>query len=113
MFDKEIYIRRREELIAEVKSGIIVLLGNNEVPMNYAGNPYYFRQDSTFLYYFGLDLPVLAGLIDVDEQKTILFGDDISLDDIICVGRSGGTGWNRRSECIGRSKICSKKSDRT
>jgi Xaa-Pro aminopeptidase len=86
MFDKEIYIRRREELIADVKTGIIVLLGNNEVPMNYAGNPYYFRQDSTFLYYFGLDLPALAGLIDVDEQKTILFGDDISLDDIIWMG---------------------------
>ncbi len=86
MFSREIYIQRREELINKVKSGIILMPGNDEVPMNYAANPYYFRQDSTFLYYFGLDLPGLSGVIDVDENNCILFGDDPGLDDIIWMG---------------------------
>jgi Xaa-Pro aminopeptidase len=86
MFDKKIYIQRREELSTQMSSGIILMLGNHEVPMNYSSNPYYFRQDSTFLYYFGLDLPGLAGLIDVDENIAIIFGDDINLDDIIWMG---------------------------
>jgi Xaa-Pro aminopeptidase len=60
MFSREIYIQRRDELINKVKSGIILMPGNDEVPMNYAANPYYFRQDSTFLYYFGVDLPGLS-----------------------------------------------------
>ncbi len=86
MFNREIYIQRREELINKVESGIILMPGNDEVPMNYASNPYYFRQDSTFLYYFGLDLPGLSGVIDVDENDCILFGDDPGLDDIIWMG---------------------------
>jgi Xaa-Pro aminopeptidase len=86
MFDKRIYIQRREELSNRMSSGIVFVLGNQEVPMNYSSNPYYFRQDSTFLYYFGLDLPGLAGLIDVDENIAIIFGDDINLDDIIWMG---------------------------
>jgi len=86
MFSKEIYIQRREELRKKVKSGIILMPGNDEVPMNYAANPYYFRQDSTFLYYFGLDLPGLTGVIDVEENECILFGDDPDLDDIVWMG---------------------------
>lgn len=86
MFNREIYIQRREELINKVESGIILMPGNDEVPMNYASNPYYFRQDSTFLYYFGLDSPGLSGVIDVDENDCILFGDDPGLDDIIWMG---------------------------
>lgn len=86
MFNKEIYNQRRENLIKTVKTGMIFLPGNDEVPMNYAGNPYYFRQDSTFLYYFGLDLPGLSAIIDVDENNCIIFGDDFSLDDIIWMG---------------------------
>jgi Xaa-Pro aminopeptidase len=86
MFKKEIYIRRREELIKKVKSGIILMLGNDEIPMNYAANPYYFRQDSTFLYYFGLDLPGLSAIINADENECNLFGDDPVLDDIIWMG---------------------------
>jgi Xaa-Pro aminopeptidase len=61
--------------------------GNDEIPMNYAGNPYYFRQDSSFLYYFGLDQPGLTAVIDVDENDSILFGDDFSLDDILWMGQ--------------------------
>jgi len=54
MFKKETYVKRQQELLKNVKSGLILLLGNDESPMNYADNPYHFRQDSTFLYYFGL-----------------------------------------------------------
>jgi Xaa-Pro aminopeptidase len=86
MFEKSVYIQRRQRLAQKVKTGLIVMLGNNEVPMNYAANPYYFRQDSSFLYYFGIDLPGLAAVIDVDENDAFLFGDDISLDDIIWMG---------------------------
>ena len=86
MFEKDIYVQRRKELRKKVKSGIIVLLGNTEVPMNYRDNPYYFRQDSTFLYYCGLDLPALAAIIDVDQEETVVYGDDISLDDVIWMG---------------------------
>ena len=86
MFSREIYFQRRENLINSVKSGIILLPGNDEIPMNYADNPYYFRQDSSFLYYFGIDQPGLAGIIDVDENECVLFGDDPGLDDIIWMG---------------------------
>jgi Xaa-Pro aminopeptidase len=86
MFNREIYVNRRKVLIENVKTGIIVMLGNSEVPMNYADNPYYFRQDSTFLYYFGLDFPGLTAAIDVDNQTATIYGDDISLDDIIWMG---------------------------
>jgi Xaa-Pro aminopeptidase len=86
MFSREIYIQRRENLINKVKSGVILLPGNDEIPMNYVGNPYYFRQDSTFLYFFGLDKPGLTGIIDVDENECILFGDDPGLDNIIWMG---------------------------
>ena len=86
MFNKDIYVNRRSILTENVKTGIIVMLGNNEVPMNYADNPYYFRQDSTFLYYFGLDLPGLAAVIDVDNQSVTIYGNNISLEDIIWMG---------------------------
>ena len=86
MFSREIYIQRRENLLKKVKSGIILMPGNDEVPMNYAGNTYYFRQDSSFLYYFGIDQPSLTGVIDVDDNEIVLFGDDPGLDDIMWMG---------------------------
>ena len=50
MFEKETYIRRRNELKKLVNDGIILLFGNNESPMNYPANAYYpHRQDSTFI----------------------------------------------------------------
>jgi Xaa-Pro aminopeptidase len=86
MFKKDVYIERRKRLKEKMKSGLILILGNGESPMNYAGNDYHFRQDSSFLYYFGIDLPDLAGVIDVDNDKEYVFGDDVSLDDIVWMG---------------------------
>jgi Xaa-Pro aminopeptidase len=86
MFDKQVYIDRRIELKKKFKTGLILLLGNDESAMNYAGNTYAFRQDSTFLYYFGLDLPNLFGVIDIDENKEIFFGYEYSLEDIVWMG---------------------------
>ena len=67
-------------------SGIILLLGNEESPMNYPDNQYSFRQDSSFLYFFGLDFPSLAAVIDIDQGKECVFGDDLTVDDIIWTG---------------------------
>lgn len=86
MFAKETYIQRRKILKEKVGSGIILLMGNEETPMNYQDNTFRFRQDSNFLYYLGLDLHHLAAIIDVDEDKTILFGDDLSVDYIVWMG---------------------------
>ena len=78
MFSKETYIRRRAELKRLVKSGIIILFGNNDSPANFPNNGYYpFRQDSTFLYYFGQQRDGLVGVIDLDEDKETLIGNDI------------------------------------
>lgn len=86
MFDKNIYVERRKKLKELVKSGVIYLPGNNETPMNFHSNAYHFRQDSTFLYYFGLDQAGLAAVIDVDNDNEIIFGDEVSLDDIVWMG---------------------------
>ncbi|TVR38020.1 MAG: aminopeptidase P family protein [Bacteroidia bacterium] len=86
MFNKETYTQRRETLRKSVKEGIILILGNVDVPMNYRSNTYRFRQDSNFLYYFGLDQQGLAGILDADSGEEILFGDDLTLDDIIWMG---------------------------
>ena len=86
MFARETYLRRRERLKARVQSGLVLLLGNDESPMNYAANTYPFRQDSTFLYFFGLDQPALAAVLDLDEGTECIFGDDPSLDDIVWTG---------------------------
>ncbi len=86
MFDKNTYIKRRDKLKQKVSNGIILLLGNNYSPMNYPANSYRFRQDSTFIYFFGLDMPGLAGIIDIDNNEEILFGNDVTLDDIIWMG---------------------------
>ena len=86
MFDPKIYIKRRDLLRKQVSTGLILFLGHEESPMNYPANPYHFRQDSSFLYFFGLDTPALAAVIDVDENKEVLFGDDIDIEDIIWMG---------------------------
>ena len=87
MFSKEVYINRRAELRTLVKEGVIILFGNNESPCNYPGNAYYpFRQDSSFLYYFGQKRDGLVGVIDCDNNKECLIGDDIDIDDIVWFG---------------------------
>lgn len=86
MFAKEVYSRRRARLMKNVQGGLILILGNNDSPMNYPANTYHFRQDSNFLYFFGLDLQGFAGVIDVDEKKEYIFGNDVEIDDIIWMG---------------------------
>ena len=87
MFSIETYVNRRTELKKLVKSGIILLFGNNESPVNYPNNGYYpFRQDSSFRYYFGLERDGLVGVIDIENDSEILIGDDIDIDDIIWYG---------------------------
>jgi len=86
MFSAETYKKRRQSLKEKLGSGVVLLLGNEDSPMNYKANIYHFRQDSSFLYYFGLDMPHLAGLIDIEEDKEIVFGDDLTIDDIVWTG---------------------------
>lgn len=86
MFKREVYINRRAKLKKLVKNGIVLILGNNESPMNYPANGYHFRQDSDFLYFFGHDHAGMAGVIDIDSGDEILFADDVSMDDIIWMG---------------------------
>ena len=86
MFDQKTYINRRKELKKQIGEGMLLFLGNVDVPMNYRSNTYRFRQDSNFLYFFGLDQQGLAGLIDVESGEEILFGNDATLDDIIWMG---------------------------
>jgi len=86
MFNSNIYIERRSVLKSNIQSGIILFLGNNESPMNYADNSYRFRQDSTYLYYFGVDQPGLAAIIDIDTDKEIIFGNELTIDEIVWMG---------------------------
>ncbi len=86
MFSKEIYTSRREQLRGKLKSGLVLLLGNNEVPYNYRSNTYAFRQDSTFLYFFGLNHADYVGVMDIDAATDCIYGDDYSLDSIIWMG---------------------------
>ena len=83
---KETYIRRRAQLKRDMGSGLLLFLGNDEVGMNYADNTYHFRQDSTFLYFFGMDYAGLAAIIDVDEDREIVFGNELTIDDIVWTG---------------------------
>ena len=86
MFDKEVYIKRRKRLKEQVNNGLIILLGNEESSMNYKDNLYPFRQDSTFLYFFGIDQPALTALIDIDNDEEILFGDDLTTEQMVWTG---------------------------
>ncbi len=86
MFPQNTYIQRRQILQAKIGSGLILLFGNEESPMNYTDNTYPFRQDSTFLYYFGIQRPGLVAVIDVDEGRELIFGDEYSVEDIVWRG---------------------------
>lgn len=86
MFKAEVYIQRRKILSEKIGSGLILFLGNDESPMNYPDNTYHFRQHSSFLYFFGIDFPSIAGLIDIDNQREIIFGDEFTIDDIVWRG---------------------------
>ena len=86
MFDAKIYTKRRNQLKKEFSNGVLLFLGNTELPMNYPQNTFHFRQDSTFLYFFGMEEPGLAAIIDIDNKKEIIFGDDVDIEDVIWTG---------------------------
>ena len=90
MFGKEIYAGRRRRLLGMMKdagqSGLAIFAGNAEAPQNYRGNDYKFRQESSFLYYWGIDEPRFAAILDLDSGQETLFGDDVDIDDIIWMG---------------------------
>jgi len=86
LFNKEVYSNRRDKLRTDIKDGLLLFIGNQEASFNYPANVYAFRQDSNFLYFFGLNMPDLVGVIDVDNNKDYLFGNDVDIDDIIWMG---------------------------
>ena len=86
MFASETYASRRRALTASLSSGLIVFLGNDQAPMNYAANYYRFRQDGSFLYYAGLDEPGLALALDADSGDAVLYGHDPTMDDVVWEG---------------------------
>lgn len=102
MFNRETYIARRLQLKQKISDSIILLLGNVDSPMNYADNTYYFRQDSSFLYFFGLDFQKLAGVIDTETGEEIIFGDDVEIEDIIWMGPQ--IALKEKAEKVGISK---------
>lgn len=87
MFDKDVYISRRKRLKELVGNGLVLIVGNSESPMSYSDNSYNFIQDSTFLYYFGLNSPDLVGVMDVDSDEDYIFGKEFTMDDIIWMGQ--------------------------
>ncbi|MDD4149028.1 MAG: aminopeptidase P family protein [Bacteroidales bacterium] len=86
MFKPEVYKKRRENLKKSLSKGVYLFMGNNETPMNYPDNTYHFRQDSNFLYFYGLDIAGMAAIIDIDNDKEIIFANDMDIDDIIWMG---------------------------
>lgn len=86
LFNKQTYIERRATLRSRIKSGLILLFGNNDSPVNYPSNVYKFRQDSCFLYYFGQHREGLVGVIDADSGEEYLVGNDIDIEDIVWFG---------------------------
>lgn len=115
MFSRETYVSRRRELKKLVGNGIIMLFGNNESPANYPSNGYYpFRQDSSFLYYFGLNREGLVGVIDIDGDREMLIGNDIDIEDIVWFGSvdsihdmAKSTGVNNTAPMAALAEICS------
>jgi Xaa-Pro aminopeptidase len=92
MFPKEVYWQRRKLLREQLKSGLVLFPGNGESAMNYKGNTFHYRQDSSFLYFFGLNKPGFHGVCDLDSGRDTLYGDDLTIDDIIWMGELPGVG---------------------
>lgn len=86
MFHKDVYIARRKKLKEQVGKGLILLLGNEESGMNYRDNWYPFRQDSSFLYFFGLDKAGLTGVIDIDNDQELVYGNELTMDEVVWTG---------------------------
>ena len=103
MFSRETYIARRAQLKKTVGSGLLLFLGNDECGVNYADNTYTFRQDSTFLYYFGLPYAGLSAVIDIDSNKEIIFGDELTIDSIVWMGTQPTL--SEKCESVGINKM--------
>ena len=86
MFEAKTYIERRKILKEELGSGIVLFFGNGESPMNYADNTYHFRQDSSFLYYFGIQKSDLMATINIDDDQEVIYGDEFTIEDIVWRG---------------------------
>lgn len=86
LFESAVYSNRRSALKKNMASGLIILMGNEESSMNYRDNWYPFRQDSTFLYYFGINTASLAAVIDADSGEEIIFGNELTIEDIVWTG---------------------------
>jgi Xaa-Pro aminopeptidase len=86
MFPKEVYWQRRKLLRELLGEGLILIAGNNESAMNYRDNTYHFRQDSSFLYFFGINKPGFHGICDTVSGLDTLYGDDFGMGDIIWMG---------------------------
>jgi len=99
VFEKRIYQERRRRLVDEIENGLILLLGNTDSAFNSEGNCYRFRQDSSFLYFCGIDLPGFALLLDVDSDKEVLFGPQQGMDDLIWSGL--GAALSDQAEAVG------------
>ena len=104
MFEADVFFERRRKLIKSVRSGVVLLPGHVDSPMNYADNIYPFRQDSTFLYYVGIHRPGLFAVIDVEENQTTIFGKEPTVDDVIWSGSQPGLGELR--ELCGADHAC-------
>ena len=102
LFDAAIYQNRRKALMQAMGSGILIFPGAAEQPMNYKANTYPFRQDSSFLYYFGFSQPGLDGIIDADNGQSILVGEDADLEEVIWMGPQPS--MQQRIEQIGAEK---------
>lgn len=107
MFAKKTYIARRAKLKQTMGSGLLLFLGNDESGMNYADNTYHFRQDSTFLYFFGLPYAGLSAVIDIDNDREIIFGDELTIDAIVWMGIQPTL--KEKSEVAGISEVRSSK----
>lgn len=105
MFDSHVYHSRRQKLFSKMPSGIVLLIGNVDSPINYSQNVYPFKQDGTFAYLFGLHQPGLGAIIDLDERTTTLFGDEPGPDDEIWHGKS--VDFYELANASGCSKVCS------
>ena len=122
LFDKETYVARRDRLRRQVGNGLVLLFGNNDAPANYPANAYKFRQDSSFLYFFGQQREGLVGVIDIDNGREYLIGDDIDMDDIVWFGAvdsvadmaeqcgaDGGAPMSRLAELVDRARFQGRK----
>lgn len=103
MFAAQTYIDRRRKLQSLMKDGLLIFPGNNESPMNYPDNAYRFRQDSSFLYYWGIDAPGLAAILDLDNDTEIIFGHDFTIDEIVWMGPQPT--MRERAERVGVKQI--------